>query len=73
MKKLTISCAGDENFKRKMKLLSVKTGQDMGDLVRSAIDEKYGAALAEMDDSFFASECASTHIKNEKDHIAKSA
>jgi hypothetical protein len=66
-KKIAISCTGDEHFRHKLQLLSLRTGKQIGDLVRTAIDEKYGAELDALNASFFAKECADVHILNEDD------
>lgn len=55
MPAITISCSGDKSFRTKLKLLSLKEGKTMANLVRKAIDHMYGETLSTLDDdvSFF--------------------
>jgi hypothetical protein len=67
MRTTNISLAGDREYVRRVRALALMRNVQIGELVRAALDEKYGADLRSIEDSFFAESGKSAyHMENEE-------
>ena len=59
MRATSISCRADKRYVESLRLLAMKQGVDVADIVRAAIDASYADELKEIGDSFFGHDGAS--------------
>lgn len=60
----TVSLTAPPAYKEAFKLLAAQSQRDMGDLVREALDEKFGERISDLITLFFADLDAQTHQSN---------
>lgn len=60
----TVSLTAPPIYKEAFKLLAAQSRRDMGDLVREALDEKFGDRISELMPLFFAKSDAHAHQSN---------
>jgi hypothetical protein len=63
----TISCQGDRDYVLKLRVLAAVRNQRVGDMVRQALDEKYGQDMASIAPIFFGqNETKMSHSKRKR-------